>query len=285
MKAYNILFALIFLSITYIASSQKFVDPTNEWYLTYISTSFETGETFYITDSYTFGNTITIDGKEYYELVSTHPDPFELNGKYYREGEEQVFLKQNIDDPEFLIYDFNLVVGDQIELGNHTTFVCEVTSVDSVTLNSGEKRKQIELAWIEMPYLKATWIEGIGSIYFPMNTQNMLMVDQHTEINCFHRNGIIEYQLGDCMLTSVNDEPPSTENIKLYPNPTSDILSFELKRRALKISIVDLKGRILVESNDVSKNRIDIGYLENGVYFTVFQFIDGRKELVKFYKQ
>lgn len=77
------------------------------------------------------------------------------------------------------------------------------------------------------------------------------------------------------------------QNLKLYPNPTSNLLSFTLKdnSKAINLEILDVTGKIRKAaqfSNQNSgefKNSIDIYELKNGIYFC--RFSNGKNEVVK----
>ena len=79
------------------------------------------------------------------KLNTDNPNPYSgfgaLVGEYYREENGLVYMKQNENQEEQLIYNFNLIVGEQFQIEN--SFLIEVISIDSITLNSGEKRKRI----------------------------------------------------------------------------------------------------------------------------------------------
>lgn len=56
----------------------------------------------------------------------------------------------------------------------------------------------------------------------------------------------------------------TSDNIKIYPNPTSGILTIETENNGLKIQIYDIRGVLILETN---KNIIDLSSKANGVYF------------------
>lgn len=69
-----------------------------------------------------------------------------------------------------------------------------------------------------------------------------------------------------CGLT-LKSEPKVNANVKVYPNPTSGVLSINSNMPNSKISIVDVFGRIVFEKNINSTNEVvDLKFL-NGIYF------------------
>ena len=53
------------------------------------------------------------------------------------------------------------------------------------------------------------------------------------------------------------------DSIEIYPNPSNEYIFVESRHDDLDIQIIDLSGRVLINSNN---NEIFIGNLENGVY-------------------
>jgi hypothetical protein len=69
-------------------------------------------------------------------------------------------------------------------------------------------------------------------------------------------------------------------NILVYPNPTRDILNIEfLQNQQFKISIIDLRGNILMEKTFVSAGvqTIDIGNYAEGMYILIIKDMDDKQ--------
>ena len=118
------------------------------------------------------GNTRTFNETEYYELLNQQNKVI----TYVREEEGKVFFYAEICDKEYLLYDFNLQVGDEVFLVNpyHPTsfynednpcelterdmeqYKCIVTEVDTI-----ENRKRLTLD-VCNSYGSDFWVEGIG---------------------------------------------------------------------------------------------------------------------------
>lgn len=80
---------------------------------------------------------------------------------------------------------------------------------------------------------------------------------------------------------STNTSSIESNNLMIYPNPTSNKLFFNQKLRAQNISIYDLQGKRLFENTNFSGNEIDISKIKSGVYLLV---ISDNKIEVKRYK-
>lgn len=67
-------------------------------------------------------------------------------------------------------------------------------------------------------------------------------------------------------LVLATDEVIAEKNIRVYPNPTANILYFETeKASAFKVDVYDLSGKTVLSST-VENNRIDLGSLQSGTY-------------------
>ncbi len=117
------------------------------------------------------GNSISINGKQYTEILSNiyKPDEWEVQA-YLREENNQIFFYSEKYGREFLMYDFNLKIDDKVILADYLWMRCDlnelskyftytVTGVDSVLYNQ-KKYKRIRLKG----NMSLNWIEGIGDI-------------------------------------------------------------------------------------------------------------------------
>jgi GEVED domain/Secretion system C-terminal sorting domain len=79
------------------------------------------------------------------------------------------------------------------------------------------------------------------------------------------------------VLTVNNVAAKAISNIKLYPNPTTGILNYELPTSVKKasISVSDLLGRTLISKSGNNTNAIDLSVLKNGTY-NVTMNLDGK---------
>ncbi|WP_290696500.1 T9SS type A sorting domain-containing protein [Lacinutrix sp.] len=74
-------------------------------------------------------------------------------------------------------------------------------------------------------------------------------------------------------------------NIKIYPNPVTDVLSVEANNQdTLNYSIYDITGKKLVKKSMTSQDNIDVSNLSNGVYFVQFTSKTA-KQTLKFIKK
>lgn len=264
-----------FLSInTFSLFGQVFVSQSNEWFAD--DCCYALGQTNCYTYQYWFGDTVVIDSVSYLRLNSNNPQPqFEV-GKYYREENGIVLMKKNVIEAEMKIYNFNLTVGEEFEIGNSDfSFLIKVLSIDSITLNSGEKRKRLNIASSLDTNINTFWIEGIGSGLSTMNTLYMFTLDCWNAFNCFHKDGFVEFQIGDCDLSASKNLQPSEQAIILSPNPAKDRVRFtRMDAQPLSrifIIVTDMNGRSVWQSPANTNNADYIEWqtdnTQPGVYF------------------
>ena len=78
---------------------------------------------------------------------------------FLREDGDKVYCKAG-DQPEYVLYDFGLEVGDIF-----STIFCdmEVIAKGNITLVDGSSRKTLKLKASGVDIVETTWIEGLGS--------------------------------------------------------------------------------------------------------------------------
>jgi len=93
--------------------------------------------------------------------------------------------------------------------------------------------------------------------------------------------GILATLANPCLSTSI--EEFETQNVSIYPNPTSYQLSIKTALEISEITIVDLTGKTIMTINQ-NTNVINIADLSNGIYF--IKVMTGEKTMItKFVKQ
>ncbi|MDR6966189.1 hypothetical protein J2X31_000182 [Flavobacterium arsenatis] len=65
-------------------------------------------------------------------------------------------------------------------------------------------------------------------------------------------------------------------SIKIYPNPASDYFTIQLDEQA-KVAVYDISGRIILEKNIASTEKINTSSLTSGVYIVQVLFAQGKK--------
>ncbi len=196
-----------------------------------------------------------INGLEYTKLEkSTHPlmIVWEDAGFVREDLEKRVYHWQN--GVEYLIYDFELVKGDTLELGN-PLFPTNTTSVivDTIYIEYiGLKDRDVIMLRDLNDNTTELWVEGIGSMagldksgYQTLDIENI-----NFELLCFNEFDTLKYQ--DANYSTCYFAPSSiTENylsdIVVYPNPASAHVQVKsLKSKVKSIEIYDIYGKAII---------------------------------------
>lgn len=264
-----ILIQIAFIANTY---SQSFLKDGLTWNNT-------EGDFFFPYSNFTYeihGDTI-ISNKNYKFVKVDYPDK-DSNmwiPKYYfliRDDSSKWYIRLNSMD--ILLYDFNVNIGDSVTVYNyyyrryHTR---EVSSIDSVTLENGERRKRIRFT-----NERDIWVEGLGSVFYPLDEPFLngeWYITPHANI-CVQQNDTLLYTLYpdlNCYDTGgifMNLADVSLENdITVYPNPAKEEVNILSTSSINDIEIYDIMGRRIfqTEVRDYSKT-INLSLFRKGVY-------------------
>ncbi len=78
--------------------------------------------------------------------------------------------------------------------------------------------------------------------------------------------------------------PQENSMVAMFPNPSSNFIKFNSDYDTLKISICDLNGRVVMETDYLKDNAIDISHLATGVYAVIIQESNRLLEVQKLIK-
>lgn len=281
MKKSIIIYFLFFISNSILG--QSFVNENNAWT---ISDCYWNGvATICTSNNYWFGNEVTIDNKEYFELMSDKSEADVNNTKYYRESNGIVFVKENAIDEEIAIYNFDLEVGEIFEMGNSTySLIVEAKSIDTITLNSGKKIKRMGIALNQSN--QRYWYEGIGSEQAPLFPMRMYSLDTWESLNCFYENNSLELSLnsGNCGSTKI-EVINEAKTLNIFPNPANGFLRLDIQNNEChSIEVIDLVGNKILSIHSDFQKPINIERLSSGIYVLKVRFKDNTIRVLKFEK-
>ena len=285
--------SLVLISLFYLTlHAQNFVTPEKTWLITqcYADSSGGGGGVQCTDYEYRFADAIEIDGQEYLTLITDNNSGLYYH-TYYREEEGRVYARNDEDLEEFLLYDFNLEVGDMITAGdpNASTFSSTdfiVVDVEFIPLEDGTMTKQIK---VQNPLGAIfSWIEGVGG------TNNTFAPGTEWEddyswhwFKCTLSNDVLFYtESNSCSFVST--EELVDEDLQIYPNPSSGIFNISTVNsdaiNARTIRIYTIAGRLIktvnMENEFVS---IDLSSNYTGVYLIELS-IDNRRFYEKLIK-
>lgn len=265
--------------------------------------------------TYIVGDTI-IDGMKWYKFASrsmiSHAEvfypPFSLSQEYVNEGSfmredvgaQKVFgLFKDFETNEFqelLLYDFNVNVGDTVDLLTHdyinskevlVAYPYQCTAIVGLLLGDGEVVKSFEYESLTDPGVTEWFgpvviIEGIGATGF-WNPTNI----GYDSFGCVKVGETIlmsgEYGCNS-IISSIPDYLTEKNILYLYPNPSKGIVQFPASIQFDKLNIYNTMGQVIegyqVYTNG-GKTFIEIdSELTRGVYFVAF-YKDGAMHMEK----
>jgi hypothetical protein len=185
----------------------------------------------------------------------------------------QAFQIPNYLNFEFLLYDFNLQIGDTVP----TNSLIILSGIDSI-FDGTNYRQRFKLSsadssfWPDPFYYEhVSWIEGIGSTggnFFSLGPY----FEHGGRLYEFTQNGIAYYQdsITPCNLSLGQSDIGQQKLINVYPNPIVDKLNIVYDAQTTEdiiVLIFDLSGKKLFHKTlQAGHNEIDLKYLDSGIY-------------------
>lgn len=239
--------------------------------------------TFVSVKSYFFEGDTLIDGQTYqksyyYTFDSHYPNdycpPFRINTTtkhlthFWREDtlERQVFryvLNWGGGGEEILVYDFGLAIGDTLSDRSAGTFV--LSTIDSIQLTNGEYRKRFSFDDVSDNRLFAYYVEGVGGSEGLINPL-AIALGSWSYIMCMRENGQSIYEW-ECNYLSVDlEETLPIPSLRLYPNPTTDLVHVEYPGQKIQIWLLDQTGKVLDHQMGRNELEFDLQRYPAGIY-------------------
>ncbi|HKJ44010.1 MAG TPA: T9SS type A sorting domain-containing protein [Sunxiuqinia sp.] len=238
---------------------------------------------------YKIGADTTIHEIGYKKLMqSTDPnhESWQPEGHFLRQDGEKIFSKDSTN-PETLLYDFGLAIGDSMESEIHhpgPTYVSVLDSVKDTILNNSTRKiyyltefPKSDPGW----KTQEIWIDGIGSITDGLLRQTFLGYtpsSHNYQLVCFHQSGNLIYQSSDfdnCyfdITDDVSEQRTDSDVFKLFPNPTSGRLTVVINHvipNDAQLEILSIAGKRIRVKTDLQERQstLDLSGLSPGVYF------------------
>jgi hypothetical protein len=259
---------------------------------------------------YQFAGDTIINDTTYKKLTNF---PTNNVGSYFqmdlvREDTINRTIYQRLNSTDFIIYDFNLNVGDTFHYVNpqwiNVTFNLVLDSITDTVYNSFGQYMEINLFPKKVFYFhdaenimdnNIIWIESIGSLAGPLYSfrdwqggnegETLLCHYDENETRDFHY--IYNFEQNPCEGFVGIDEPDKAETVTVFPNPISKGKLNIDGQNIKSIKIFGSFGNVVPCLVLKSGNRFEIS-IENeptGVYFILVTFGNNESTIKKIIKQ
>jgi len=189
---------------------------------------------------------------------------------YYKPGElNQEFTIhcyiENSTLDEFLLYRFDVALGDVFELNEFIPFPLGVTEVDSVLVGS-QYRRRLQIAGLQYE----DWIEGIGSMTSLFGNFCPLF-ESGDDLWCYEDPETFFIgpmnETDRCTYSIVGQEENLTSEITLFPNPATHLIQINNpdNQPINQVLFFDQLGHLVWQVPNPDKT-IDVSKLSPGMY-------------------
>lgn len=192
-----------------------------------------------------------------------------------RESNRKIYYYSIDSLNEFLLYDFNKQLGDTVfhpyGVYNGIQDTLIVQQIDSILCADGNYHK---IWYFTGTGCASPWIEGVGSQINLLAPPYFCSVSGGIRLNCFINDSNLVYSYpGTACITSIEDLETDIRSLKIFPNPTTDLIKVEKYFSVEKNSgykIRNIAGQIIQE-NIIIPTEINIKEFANGTYFISFE--------------
>ena len=188
-----------------------------------------------------------------------------------REDGSKVWYFRFYDLTTYLLYDYDLQVGDTLPYSYINTFQnITVSQIDTMYINGIAHRKYV-LAGNGI--VNDTIIEGVGHVKGLIEHLG-IGFDSFDLLTCFQQDGQTHYpeNAEPCEPFTVNINPvfQTSNNISVYPNPSNGEFSLQPSDQLpFHYRVFDAQGRQVMGGNSQGLTNINANHLKRGIYFVL----------------
>jgi hypothetical protein len=188
-----------------------------------------------------------------------------ISGGALRESNKVIYFYPDTASQEYVLYNFNLNLGDTIIHPFGTNF-CNpdtviVYIVDSVLTSDGYHRA-LEFS------CNAIWIEGVGSLNHLLNPTYWEPLSGDDYLECMvGDSGFVYPLLPSYCITSVTEQSNHLSEISFAPNPFGEKLNVRANDNTeSKIILYDILSRKLLQQTFTNSTTLNTEQLAKGIY-------------------
>lgn len=206
----------------------------------------------------------------------------EDSARVYSKVLKHDWLGDIYDTLEHVLYDFNLLPGDSIQLYIPTHFLNQykwaVLEVDSIPVgfelkkrillrNANEHSDSVYSRW---SYGLQYWIQDIGSTYGPLYFTGITGGEYSVELCSYKINATTLY--GDSCILLENNENQVGNNFQFNINQNTKILEICInKQEEFNLNIYSITGILLYVQQDFNNSKLNLAHLKPGIYIAVLK--------------
>jgi hypothetical protein len=232
------------------------------------------------------GDTIIVT-KHYLKVFATS-DSMQLNynliGFIREDISKKVFFRTLQDTTNYLLYDFNVGIGDTINIGFSQALV--VDTIDTIYVFDSYKKRFV-LSYFGI--IGEVWIEGIGSLCGVLASGSAFIVGGKYDLLCYSENDTLKYSnpfYSECYYNNVGVIEIESNQWKLFPNPFIESTTIEFENNNSEnytLEIYNNLGQKVRTISNIRSNKIIIerGNFNSGIYFFQLKNNSGIKQTGK----
>jgi hypothetical protein len=252
------------------------------WYEEHHDMQYERHYYNYFTDGDTIINGVTYhqlyrNGKHTYSIFFT-PTPWnyslELFGFIREDNNKRVYYKGTFNpNPEELLYDFNIALGDTIAIPpiDYMFDSAIVVAVDSILICS-TMRKRYKLDILAGGLLHDLyWTEGVGGTHGLI--PRYYSFERGVLATCYSDSTCISPCL--TVLSTNRIKNQASKSATIYPNPSSETSTIQLNNGAIStnISIINSLGQVVITKTTNNQEEIlDLSQWVAGIYYVRLEY-------------
>lgn len=257
----KVFFIFLFLQSFLISFSQAYIPFIQEGKV-WTEASGSSIDTMHYTSIYssTFGDDTLINNKLYKEVLF---DGIYLSCFVYEDTTLKKVYCLYPPDYEFLLYDFNLQIGDTL-----WQEICSIVTNKSIVFFAGKYRTRIEFYY----GYDMVWYEGIGSLRKGVFSDKCL-VGGITRLTCYFENDSLLFHdpipQNDCFNLTEEQEILNNPIKSYFSNNVLNIETASSEKHM--VNIYDLFGRLINTKEFSRKISIELSALSKGIYIYFVQ--------------
>ncbi|MEZ4884083.1 MAG: T9SS type A sorting domain-containing protein [Chitinophagales bacterium] len=208
------------------------------------------------------------------------------------------------DTIEVMIYDYSLLPGDTIKYRNYDLVLDSISNILPQYSSCGyvpelflDNPKIFYFSYIDCNFCgNVIWVEGIGNIANPFEPEFSWTAGNLGDVLLCHYNdtGFRDFHFIFCEepnpcegpYVSIQELDYTRDNtfVKIYPNPSSEMVTIETDEILKNIIVYDIYGNLLQQYEIPKNNAIDISKFNNGILLIVFRTNDNAYEVKRVIK-